>query len=361
MTQFHRRTAFILILFFMFALSPSFAGAEGAKWGTVTSDSSLLVREQPGQQGNIIGKLNPGEKIEYISHTNGWAQITYKGRMGFVSLDYISEGTEQPRSNGEQAASSESAANQAGTVTADTLLVRSEPGRSAAIIGQLHAGQAVDYTPLPYDWAQISYNGQIGYVSEIYLASQHAPALQIASTESDRSSGPIQKVMIDPGHGGSDPGAILGTTYEKDLNLEIALQIQKALEEGGFTVDMTRTTDSFVSLEERVLSASRANADLFISVHANSHYNRTIKGLETHYYGSQELATILNQELQAVNGSGLRGLYHSDFYVLRNTTVPAFLIEAGYLSNEEDLALLQSPSYHVALGEAVKRAVQKMN
>ncbi|MCM3763187.1 N-acetylmuramoyl-L-alanine amidase [Alkalihalobacillus oceani] len=360
MTQFHRKTAFLLLIFMMFALSPSDAGAEGAKWGTVTSDSSLLVRDQPNQQGSVIGKLDAGEKVEYIPGSNGWGQITYKGRQGFVSLAYLNEAGQRQASNEDQPASTASA-NQVGTVTADTLLVRSEPSRSSAVIGQLHAGQAVDYTSLHFDWAQITYNGQVGYVSEIYLANQHASEQQSATAETGSSFGTIQKVMIDPGHGGSDPGAIHGTTYEKDINLEIALQIQKALEEGGFAVDMTRTTDSFLSLEERVSSANQANADLFISVHANSHYDRSIKGLETHYYGSRELASILNQELQAVNGSGLRGLYQSDFYVLRNTAIPAFLIEAGYLSNGEDLALLQSPSYRVALAEAVKRAVQNMN
>ena len=135
------------------------------------------------------------------------------------------------------------------------------------------------------------------------------------------------KIYIDPGHGGNDPGAIGPTGLkEKDVNLDIAVNVGKILSQHGIDAILTRRGDSKVELADRVKMANDNNADCFISIHINSASNSTATGTETFAFPNSVLGTKLAEAVQKalVNEINLadRGVKHKNFYVLKNTKMP---------------------------------------
>jgi N-acetylmuramoyl-L-alanine amidase len=167
-------------------------------------------------------------------------------------------------------------------------------------------------------------------------------------------------VMIDPGHGGKDPGAIgLGGLQEKDVILPISQQVAAILAQQGIQVVMTRNSDYFVDLAPRVSMAQRAGADLFVSIHANSIGNRPdVNGLETYYFDSgQRLAqTIHNSILQNIDIRDRR-VRKARFYVLRKNTMPAVLVEVGFVTGAQDAPRLATPAYQNQMAQAIANGI----
>lgn len=168
-------------------------------------------------------------------------------------------------------------------------------------------------------------------------------------------------VIVDPGHGGKDPGAIgIGGLREKDVILPIAQQVASLLEQQGVQAVMTRKSDYFVDLAPRVTMAERANADLFVSIHANAvGPNRPdVSGLETYYYSSgQRLAqTIHSSILQSLDVKN-RGVRRARFYVLRKSSMPSVLVEVGFVTGREDAAKLSNPTYRSQMAQAIARGI----
>jgi N-acetylmuramoyl-L-alanine amidase len=168
-------------------------------------------------------------------------------------------------------------------------------------------------------------------------------------------------VLIDPGHGGKDPGAIgIGGTREKDIILPISKRISEILQQNGVQVVMTRSSDYFVSLPGRVQMAERAKADVFVSIHANAlgGGRSEVSGLETYYYdsGLGLARAVHNSILQSVNVRD-RGVRRARFFVLRKSSMPSILVETGYLTGREDIAKLRSSAYQEQMAEAIARGV----
>jgi N-acetylmuramoyl-L-alanine amidase len=168
-------------------------------------------------------------------------------------------------------------------------------------------------------------------------------------------------VLIDPGHGGKDPGAVgLGGLREKDIILSISKRIAQVLQQNGVQVVMTRDSDYFVTLPGRVQLAERANADVFVSIHANAvgPGRSDVNGLETYYYGSGlGLArTVHNSILQSVNVKDRR-VRRARFFVLRKSSMPSILVETGYLTGRDDNAKLRTSAYQNQMADAIARGV----
>ena len=171
-------------------------------------------------------------------------------------------------------------------------------------------------------------------------------------------------VALDPGHGGEDEGCSRQGIMEKDINLQIGLRVRDKLEEMGYQVIMTREDDTYLTLDDRVGLANQNGADAFISIHQNSFENAEISGLETWYYGqdssrdSRRLAQLIHRETVMEAGTGERELREdADFYVTTNTSMPACLVETGFLSNEKDREMLSSPEYQEALSSGIAQGV----
>jgi N-acetylmuramoyl-L-alanine amidase len=168
-------------------------------------------------------------------------------------------------------------------------------------------------------------------------------------------------VIIDPGHGGKDPGAIgIGGLQEKDIILPIGQRVAQILQQNGLQVLMTRNSDFFVTLQGRVDMAQRANADVFVSIHANSVGlgRPDVSGLEVYYYESgMELARVVkNNILQSVDVRD-RGIRRARFFVLRKSSMPSILVETGYVTGREDAAKLRDPQYQNRMAEGIARGI----
>jgi N-acetylmuramoyl-L-alanine amidase len=155
-------------------------------------------------------------------------------------------------------------------------------------------------------------------------------------------------VVLDPGHGGGDPGAIgIGGIREKDITLAISRRIQQSLQDKGINALITRADDTEVELQPRVDYADRANADVFVSVHANSiSLSRPdVSGLETYYYSSGlRLAQTIHNSLLERTTLDDRGVRRARFYVLVNTSMPAVLVETGFVTGSDDAARFRDPA-----------------
>ena len=208
-------------------------------------------------------------------------------------------------------------------------------------------------------------------------------------------------IVIDPGHGGKDPGALgRGTLQEKGIVLSISHKLREILTERGYTVFMTRDTNHFIPLKKRTEFATQHKADLFLSIHANSATNSKANGIETYYlnvnstdsasekiaarenidsgYSIQELETLLKgliqesksedskrlarhvqQSLVEATGAIDRGVKHARFVVLIGTKVPAILIEAGFLTNSVEGRKLATTAYQYKIATAIAQGVDR--
>ena len=207
------------------------------------------------------------------------------------------------------------------------------------------------------------------------------------------AASPIQTIVIDPGHGGHDPGTSHHGLREKDLNLDIASRLRSQLEDRGLSVTMTRDRDEFISLSRRPAIANRMRADLFVSVHANANRSRQVSGVEVYYPRESQVdaagllppsvepselgpATMTVRQIlwdlvltrtrrhstrmamricRAMRASGVRcrGVKGARFVVLREATMPAVLVEVGYVTNEEEASRLSNPASRDRIADGI--------
>ncbi len=176
------------------------------------------------------------------------------------------------------------------------------------------------------------------------------------------SAGPFRTVVIDAGHGGHDLGGIRGQKVkEKVVALDVAKRLQRQLNRAGFRTVMTRTSDVFVSLGQRVAIANAHPDAIFVSVHFNAAPRVGARGVETFYAtrNSQPIAAQIQQALTSIPRTESRGVKHAEFFVLRKNGVRAALTECGFLTNPEDTALAVKGSYRQRLAEGMATAIQR--
>jgi N-acetylmuramoyl-L-alanine amidase len=178
-------------------------------------------------------------------------------------------------------------------------------------------------------------------------------------------------VVVDPGHGGSDPGAVgQNGLKEKDVTLDIAKRVQRLLEAKGARVIMARSGDTEVDLYERTNRANRAGADIFVSIHINAHNDRVYGGTSTYLYqndmkdqpasrvqNSRRLANYVQNEL--LKSLGLRdvGVKEAHFAVLRTSSMPSILAEIAFISNTREESLMRTDDFKNKAAEAIAKGI----
>ncbi len=215
----------------------------------------------------------------------------------------------------------------------------------------------------------------------------------------------LRKVVVDAGHGGKDPGAIgYGGLQEKDVNLDIARRVKKNFEAAGIQVVMTRDSDEFISLADRTVVATQPGVDLFVSIHSNSNKSRRSHGVEVYYAGDlslddkdddqrreneKKMASLLQmrsdipdlrgivcsmlycrklglspgladevaRRLSHEAGGEARGSKPERYYVLRNTLIPAILVEVGFITNPRESGLLKDGDYRQKIADSITKSV----
>jgi len=179
-------------------------------------------------------------------------------------------------------------------------------------------------------------------------------------------------IVIDAGHGGVDMGtrSLIPPKYqEKSLNLATALFLKNYLQKMGYQVKMTRSDDTFIPLATRSLLANNYNPKLFLSVHYNAASSELAEGIEVYYYNSDEnksrsasskkLADFVLNHIIEKTGAKSRGVKHGNLAVIRETTMPAILIEGGFMTNKDEMEKIKDPAYIKQLAYGIALGVDQ--
>lgn len=167
-------------------------------------------------------------------------------------------------------------------------------------------------------------------------------------------------VVVDAGHGGKDTGAY--RRYggaEKIATLDVAKRLERKLRESQLRVVMTRTSDVFIPLDDRVAIENRQKNAIFVSIHFNDSRRRGIRGFETYYHSpiAADLANRIQQKLMTIRHSANRGVHTANFRVLRLAKYPAVLVECGFLSNRSEGGEARDAEYRDLLADKIAEAI----
>lgn len=348
--------------------------------------TALNVRKGPSVYYPSVATLKKNAKMDVYEVKNGWALMQSGNTKGYVSTTYLKlvqatdngSNTDQPVTNPDNPGTDP--ANPPETqpgditdptnpgdqptdpsevkplgqyiVTATSLNVRKGPGADYAKVGLLNKNYKVTVYEIKNGWASITYGSIKGYVSTAYLKAVVPNKDKI--------------IVIDAGHGGKDPGASGNGLVEKNVTLDVAKRVQKLLEKAGIKVIMTRTGDTYPTLNDRNNIAAKSNADGFISIHCNVASATSAKGTETYYNSggdkqraadSKVLADYIQSRLSKAIETTNRGIKNADFQVIKYNPLPAVLVELGFLSNKSDAQKLASSQYKDLAAQSIYQGV----
>ena len=313
----------------------------------VKNKNTIVVpAPENGYRGGQKYKLFVGKSIQFKSGVNM--------RDRYKKTFYTEREILDPPAPGEDVVSY-------GTVTSSTLNIRKGPDGSAEKLGHYVEGDRVEIYGFEGYWAQIRYNGEIGYVHKTYMKLRALTGGVLQD----------QIIVVDPGHGDHDGGASANGGLEKEINLDVSKRVYDLLEAKGADVRMTRTDDTFLELSERVEYGDKQMGDLFVSIHTNA-YMKSARGTESFCYidktSNVEEGCLLAEKIheQIVNLVGMydRGVTEGtrggfgDFHVIRNTHTPSVLVEMGFITNDGDAEKLMSNYYRDLYAEAIVTGIE---
>jgi N-acetylmuramoyl-L-alanine amidase len=327
--------------------------------------SSLNVRSEPAANASITGSLSSGALVTVTDEQHGWLKIRSGSLSGWVAGYYLKRTGVTAAGSAASPAKTSAASGGTAVVTATSLRIRGGAGTGHEVVGSLQEGNRVTVLLRQGGWSRIrTAGGDTGWVSDQYLAGggvkNAGTSSANAQSGSIRRSGSIRGklIIVDPGHGGSDPG-MLGTTYgtmEKDLTLQTSLYVRDYLRAKGARVELTRTReDQKPTLSRRVQIGQQLGADAFVSIHYNSSPKK-VTGTLTFFYSETDdlrLARAIEARLGAGTGLKSNGLSYGNYHILRENPLPAALIELGFLSNPSDESVVRKASYQRKAAQAV--------
>ena len=302
---------------------------------------------------NIVGKVNTGHVFNVYEVGDNYYKVDYDNRYAYIYKTYTEEvNATQPSPPVTETPS----ATTIGIATVNNLNIRATASANAAVVGKINRDTKVDVLSISGSWAEVSYEGTVGYINKTYL--------RLVNKSGSAVAGRI--IVIDPGHGGKDPGAVSGNAVEKAVVINTANKLKQKLEAAGAIVKMTRTGDTYPSLEERVQFAKDNYGEIFISLHANA-ASASAQGTETFYSISANdnekedyaLATFINDEIVKNANMKDRGVKREDYYVIRNLYIPAVLVELGFITNSEDRSKLTSDQYIEIFAQTIYNGITK--
>lgn len=330
----------------------------------VTEPTGLTMRSGAGVSYKSIGSVGYEKKVQILSeHKNGWIKTTYNKKKGWINANstYGFKSTKSISFKLED--------NYDETyyfiMQDDSLNVRKLPNVAAPSIGKVGKGFTAEILRSATNgWVEVKMaNGKKGWVSSNTVLSIVTDSISHVSDNLNGLTG--LTFVIDAGHGNGDNGAsgkdLKGNViYEKTLNLKAAQAIEKAIQNVGGKVLMTRSTDTFLSLPQRANYAEGKNANAFISVHHNSASSSAV-GYETFYSNktsSKEFAKAVHdgvidavqEEYPQVKDRQLKAM---DYYVVRYNSVYASLLELGFVSNPTELSRLNTNKFRNTVADGV--------
>ncbi|WP_226583296.1 SH3 domain-containing protein [Halobacillus litoralis] len=314
--------------------------------------STLNVRSQNSTKGKILTQVRKGQVYEYIDEKDRWYQIKWgNGKTGWVA-GWLVEKVDQRKPAPDQSTATYV------SLSYNNTNLRSGPSTNNKIVGKGSKGDQFDVIDKEGNWYKIKYNTKEAYVAG-WIVEEHTKSNQQKNKDSNSLQG--RTIMIDPGHGGYDSGALgRSGSYESLLTLDTAFLVKERLERAGAEVLMTRTENTYVSLSVRSYYSNSSNADAFISLHYNSApLSISATGINSYYYHAkdQNLALSLQSSLIASTGLRDRGIKKGNFHVIRENTKPAILLELGFLSDAREEQTVKGSTYQNQVSEGITQGL----
>lgn len=327
---------------------------------TIT-ESSVNIRAENNREAEIIGSADQGESFNLLYEENGWSQIYFHDRIAWVLSDLVN--IEPGSLPGEEVVvendtvTTEVAELQKLSIMFDNVNIRSGPSLDYDIVHSASAGETYDFIGFVDDFIELQFaENQTAFVAN-WLAEVEdlEPSIPQSTTTLSEAT-----IVIDPGHGGVDPGAVGDNLYEKQATMETSLAIADRLRAEGANVILTRSEDASISLEERAWLSNSYHADLFISIH----YDSTLEGVyrtgtTTYYYADQDLAIaeLVNRKLANNLPLDNNGTAFGNYLVLRENTQPSLLLELGYMNNNSDVETFNTLYYQNLVADSIYEAL----
>ncbi|MDM5231790.1 N-acetylmuramoyl-L-alanine amidase [Lysinibacillus pakistanensis] len=335
-----------------------FLDADGNALGNVqkqvTTTQNINLYVKPTTSSKVISTVNSKVTLPVYKTVDGYYLTVVNDLPGYIVVNSTEDAVVENPSNPNPTPPSVSG-DLLGRVTVDNLNIRKEANATSTVVSKLRKGEYVQVNRINGYWAQVTYKGQEGYIHKSYIKLLN------------QSDHPLKDrvIIIDPGHGGTDSGNTFGTIYEKDVVLKVSKLVERKLAATGANVLMTRTDDVYPTLPDRVDFTNVNYGEIFISIHANSVLNNTTaNGTETFYamtsgdkQESIDLATFVNNQIVNDLKMRNRGVKNEQFYVIRNTIIPAILVELGFLTNSEDRAKLTDDHYVELFAESIYKGI----
>ncbi len=314
----------------------------------IIKENNVNLRSGPGITYEKVGQVHKDETYAIRDQADGWVEIQLDRESGWVSSEFVSMEVDN--------VSAEAGASQSLilTVPIDKTHIRSGPSTENDIIHFASEGDEIQVMDEVDDWYKIKLNDIEGYIYKDLLKEK-------AKSDTEGLKG--KTIVIDPGHGGNDSGAISASdALEKDITYKTAEILAQELTTLGANVILTRDQETFVSLSSRATVSNTMSADAFISLHYNSIPNiPNATGINTYYYHEQyePLARYIQQEVIKETVDRDRGVGFGDFQVIRQNLMPGVLIELGFISNPEIDQLLATNAYQKKMVSGIVNGIQR--
>src|SRR5690625_3975746 len=346
-----------------------------SQYAKVTGEA-VNIRQFSNTDSEILGTVYKDAELQILYQDGDWYQVLYMGQVAWIHGDYIeilnTTAAEEMPVNASAGSDVENTVVQMGDIVTN---IRSQPTTESEVIYAAQPGEQFEFIENNEDWYHIRLDeNTTGYVAG-WVSSIIEPSAQTeestaptenASAQYARTGSSLAEatIVIDAGHGGYDPGAISPNQMitEKDITLDTALLLKNRLEDAGTNVILTRGSDQFISLDERVQTAHAHHADAFISLHYDAvEQANTMSGTTTYYYfdSDLELANTVNRYLAQNTPLTNNGVRLGNYYVLRTNRQPSILLELGYMNSDLDLQYIDTHSYQATIVEAVYQALRE--
>ena len=329
----------------------------GAVQKQVKTTASLNVYVKATSTSKIITTIKKDVTLPVYKTVNGYYLTVVNGLPGYILANVTEDLVSQEPENPTPPVTTPGKVDVIGRVTVDSLNVRSEGNATSTVLGKLKKGETVPVGEINGYWAEVTYNGKKGYVNKMYLKLMN----QSGSVLQNRI------IVLDPGHGGKDPGAVSGSYTEKAITLKVGTLLKQKLEAAGAKVLMTRTGDTYPTLQDRVDFTNANYGEIFVSIHVNSATSSSAQGAETFYAVTTgdmyqediDLATFVNNQIVTNLNLKNRGVKEQKYYVIYNQLIPSILVELGFISNESDRNKLTNERYMELYAESIFKGIQQ--
>lgn len=315
---------------------------------SAVAKKKTTLYESPDEKSTAIRTIPKGTPVTIVAEDHFWSKVMTSTNQGWIPTKYLdlTSKTDSPKITQQFLYAAQ-----------DDTKIRESPSIDSSIIATLNDGENIRYLETDEDWYKVeTTSGKVGYVASWVVDFNPASAQNKITSIAEAT------ILLDPGHGGSDPGAHTRgeDLYEKEVTLQTAKIVKKELEKQGARVILTREGDQFVPLAQIAEKSNYQQVNVFISFHFDSsEKSNSATGTTTYFYdkNDQKLAETINQQLKNRLPLDNRGVEFGDFQVLRDNHQPAVLLELGYINNDHDAYYIRTKHYQTQIAKAIVKGL----